>query len=257
MHPTTNKTLPIDSPNWPIPDNVRAITTHRGTALSNNDYSSFNLGLHVHDDAKQVMQHRQALKQSLNLPNEPHWLDQIHGTRIITLNKEQQNPQADGSTTQEYQHACVILTADCLPILITNTDGTQVAAIHAGWRGLLAGIIDRAIKQFHCPTKELLVWLGPCIGPLNFEINTTIRQQFIHSHSTWDKSFHQDTDGSWFANLQRLAETRFQELGVHHLHKETRCTFEHRNRFYSYRRDGQYTGRMAHAIWLEEPSRSG
>ena len=151
----------------------------------------------------------------------------------------------------------MVLTADCLPILITNTNGSQVAAVHAGWRGLLAGIVDRAIEQFHCPPKELLVWLGPCIGTEHFEINTTIRQQFIHSHSTWDDSFQQDTDGNWFANLQRLAETRLQELGVHHVHKDTRCTFKHRNRFYSYRRDGQYTGRMAHAIWLEEPSRSG
>ena len=252
MHPTTNKTPPIDSPNWPIPDNVRAISTHRGTPLPNNDYSSFNLGLHVHDNAEQVKQHRQALTQYLDLPNEPHWLDQIHGTKIITLNKQQQNPQADGSTTQEYQHACVVLTADCLPILITNTDGTQVAAVHAGWRGLLAGIVDLAIEPFHCPTNELLVWLGPCIGPLNFEINASIRQQFIQTHSAWDESFHQNDIGSWFANLQRLAEIRLQELGVEHIHKDTRCTFEHLDTFYSYRRDGQYTGRMAHAIWLEE-----
>ncbi|MBV52613.1 MAG: hypothetical protein CL816_00945 [Coxiellaceae bacterium] len=252
MHLATNKPLPIDSPDWPIPDNVRAVTTHRGTRLPGNAYSSFNLGLHVNDTGEYVTKHRQALTQSLHIPNEPHWLDQIHGTKIITLNSAQKNPKADGSTTQDYQQACVILTADCLPILMTNIDGTQVAAIHAGWRGLLLGIVDRAIEQFHCPANELLVWLGPCIGPLNFEINATIRQQFIQTHSAWDESFHQNDIGSWFAHLQRLAETRLQELGVEHIHKDTRCTFEHRDTFYSYRRDGQYTGRMAHAIWLEE-----
>ena len=240
----------IQVPNWPLPNTVRAVTTQRGFIDPDNPYSTFNLGTHVGDDLKCVQSNRAYLSEVLELTQQPHWLQQVHGTHISNLDQAQPNLSADGSHSRIAQQVCVILTADCLPVLITNQQGNQVAAIHAGWRGLLAGILDKAIACFKQDPSQLSIWLGPCIGPESFVLNAEIRQQFIEQFSPWQEGFWRNSDSPWCANLQQMATQQLNSLGITNIYADNRCTFQHQTQFFSYRRDGKTSGRMAHMIWL-------
>lgn len=237
-------------PNWPAPDNIRAYTTTRLSGYSHPPYNSFNLSLTVGDDPKIVTRNREKLIQELALPETPCWLKQMHGKEVVDLDQYPLNPSGDACFTHTHSKVCVILAADCLPILICNHQGTEIAAIHAGWRGLLTGIIEGTIKALSSPPKQLLAWLGPAIGPTVFELNTTIRVDFLNNNPQNSDCFQQRNGNRWFANIYQLAGNSLKQCGVQTIYGGERCTYTEKDYFYSHRRDNGKTGRMASLIWI-------
>jgi YfiH family protein len=259
MSTSNTFTVPHDwlVPDWPAPANVRACCTTRQGGVSEGPYASFNLGDHVGDTAQAVQANRAMLQQSLQLPAQPLWLQQVHGTTVLSLPHQQDDLQADASVTHEQGCACSVLTADCLPLLFCNRQGTVVAAAHAGWRGLAAGVIEATVARLDSAAEDVLVWLGPAIGPKRFEVGEEVRQAFLAhdpqaAAAFTDEAFTEGNTaepGRWLADLYVLARQRLQALGVTHIHGGGLCTFTDSRRFYSYRRD-HTTGRMASLIWL-------
>ncbi|MCD6055947.1 MAG: hypothetical protein K0R12_909 [Gammaproteobacteria bacterium] len=240
---------------WPAPPTVRALTTLRYEGHSKEPYAAFNLGLHVGDEAAAVLANRELLQTALSLQNPPQWLNQIHGCDIIALTRETSpqsaTPAADGAYTQLPHVVCAILTADCLPVLLCNKAGTLVCALHVGWRGLVAGIIETALSQLPVNPAELLAWLGPAIGFNAFEIGEEVKT-FLAKHKTAPKAaFAINHNGRWCADLNTLTIARLKACGMNEINcfRSNECTYANPDRFYSYRRDGQ-TGRHATLIWL-------
>jgi len=225
--------------------------TLRTGGCSRSPYASFNVAAHVGDDPLAVAANR-ALLRGL-LPAEPLWLNQVHGTKVLPASEHcgPHTPDADAIWTRERGRICVIMTADCLPILITDRAGTQVAAVHAGWRGLADGIIEEALKTFTDQSMSLLAWLGPCVGSKTFEVGTEVYQAFTAHDPESRQAFVSRSADRWLADLQTLARIRLRRCGVDSIHADTRCTYTDHRRFYSYRRDGQ-TGRMATLIWIDK-----
>ena len=249
-------------PQWAAPSNVKAVSSTRHGGLSQGEFAGLNLGLHVGDQADVVQQNRQILASELGLKSDPVWLNQVHSTDVIeadgfltpvaegSLTPEADGsllPKADGAFTPKRNIVCAVMTADCLPLLLTNTHGTQVAAIHVGWRGLADGIVERAISTFDCQKRDIIAWAGPCIGSGAFEIGGEVRDQLGGSNSFYKKN---DQKGTYFANMAALTGERLLNCGVENYSYENVCTFSDPQRFYSYRRDGQ-CGRMASLIWME------
>lgn len=223
-------------PDWPAPHAIKAFTTLRqGWG-----------GRHA-----QPIEESNHLESLLHLPERPIWLKQTHSTRVVQALPEKDEPEADASYTTETNRICVVLTADCLPILICNTEGTQVAAIHAGWRGLAGGIIENTINVFNEPGPNLLVWLGPAIGPQQFEVGIDVYDTFTQKHAESAAAFLPHTEGKWLANLYELAKIRLKLLNVEQIYGGNFCTFSQKELFFSYRRDQGKTGRMASLIWIE------
>ncbi len=235
-------------PDWPAPANIHAATTLRRGGVSQGSYSSLNPAPHVGDDTDQVRQNRRIIREMLALPAEPVWLDQIHSNRAVKALKTASPQQADASYTNESGVVCAVMTADCLPLLICSMDGTQVAAIHAGWRGLLAGVISNTVIAIQ--QQNLLVWLGPAIGPDRFEVGTDVRNAFLEKSVEFNSAFKKQSNGKWLADIYQLARTELVALGIAKVYGGTYCTVTEHERFYSYRRDTQ-TGRMATLIWRE------
>ena len=237
--------------NWPAPITVKALTTYRVGGYSQASYSSLNLAQHVNDDAHNVKLNRQCMKTALGLPNDPVWLDQVHGTQLLELNDAEQaiNPQADGAVTQQKDKVCAVLTADCLPVLLCNKQGTQVAAVHAGWRGLLGGIIENAVAAFEKP-GDVLAWLGPAIGPAHFEVGEEVRDAFINKKPLMQQAFRYVDKTHYHADLYALARMTLLDCGVKKMYGGEHCTYNEADKFYSYRRE-PITGRMASLIWLQ------
>jgi len=234
-------------PDWPAPANIRAGTTLRGGGVSLPPYDSLNLGEHVGDNPAAVAENR----RRLNLPTEPIWLRQTHSTQIVDAARcTSGQTKADGSYTTEPQVICTVLSADCLPILICDRAGTTVAAVHAGWRGLAAGIIEQAIATLPVHGKDLLAWLGPAIGPDAYEVGNEIRATFIAHDPAANTAFNAAQE-KWRMDIYQLARQRLMALGITAIYGGNRCTFTEKQHFYSYRRDG-LTGRMASLIWLEQ-----
>lgn len=241
-------------PDWPAPANVHAATTLRSGGVSCGVYASLNPALHVGDDAGLVKQNRQLIKESLGLPSEPVWLDQIHSNRAVQAypplakggGGDLDLQQADASYTAESGVVCAVLTADCLPLLICAVDGSQVAAIHAGWRGLLAGVIGNTLAAMQ--NNDLLVWLGPAIGPDCFEVGAEVRDAFLEKSPAFTTAFKQHGNGKWLADIYKLARIDLAMLDIDKVYGGGFCTVTEQERFYSYRRDKQ-TGRMATLIW--------
>jgi polyphenol oxidase len=226
-------------PEWPAPPHVRAVVTTRQCG---------NLALHVNDDPEQVAANRRRIHQELDLPAEPAWLEQVHGVKIINLEATDHQRTADAAYTRT-QIPCAILTADCLPIFLTDPAGMQVAAVHAGWRGLAAGVIDAAVQAFTA-SSTVLVWLGPAIGGDHFEVGAEVREQFISRHADYSSGFSPLLNNKWLADIYHLARINFQHLGVTQIYGGGLCTVCDEHQFYSYRRDNGATGRMASLIWL-------
>jgi YfiH family protein len=234
---------------WPAPFHVKALTTLRSGGVSLGSYATFNPAMHVGDSPKSVLANRQRLKSDLQLPSEPSWLNQIHGATVIEAADWQTPPDADACYSYEAGRVCIVMTADCLPILICDRDGTCVCAIHAGWKGLLAGIVTATIK--HLPKTELLVWLGPAIGPERFSVGAEVHEAFADKAAAFAKAFTaHSADGYWLADIYRLAALELQDLGIDRVYGGGLCTVGDPERFYSYRRDG-VTGRMASLIWMD------
>ena len=238
-------------PDWPVATSVRAVTTTRQGGASRGSYASMNPADHVGDDPAAVMANRQTLQQVLNLPGQPVWLQQVHGTVVVNAATAGIAPAADAAFSSQPGVVCAVLTADCLPVLLADTAGQCVAAIHAGWRGLAAGVIEQAATAMGRPGEALLAWLGPAIGPSVYRVGDEVRDTFMGYNPEAAGAFRQGSDGEWFADLYQLARQRLADCRVTSVYGGRDCSFTDSERFYSYRRDGA-TGRMATLIWLEE-----
>lgn len=237
-------------PNWPAPAGVRSFISHRRGGQSSGPYASNNLGNHVGDDADAVQENRRRLCHHLGI-DEPVWLNQVHGRKIVWADAVPGLTDADGSTTRERGRVCAVLSADCLPVLLCDAAGTQVAAVHCGWRGLVQGILAQAMAEFVSPAAELLAYLGPAIGPRHYEVGAEVQAalgQTIDSISFSTPVANKP--GHYLVDLYALARSQLQSAGVTSIYGGTRCTYEEKEYFYSYRRDG-VTGRMASLIWLD------
>jgi YfiH family protein len=243
-------------PSWPAPATVRAASTTRCGGVSLAPYDTFNLAAHVGDDPRAVATNRQRLRQCLALPGEPHWLEQVHGTGVIRLDADTPLiPRADASVAYEPGQVCAVLTADCLPVLFCDRAGSRVAAAHAGWRGLAHGVLEASLAAMDCEAADILVWLGPAIGPQAFEVGEEVREQFMAHDEEAAQAFvpsHLQADGKhWLADLYLLARQRLRHAGVDAIYGGGECTYGDAARFFSYRREAS-TGRMASLIWLQQ-----
>ena len=236
------------TPDWPALENVHAATTLRTGGVSRAAYRSLNLAQHVGDVASQVSDNRDTIAAMLHLPAEPFWLNQVHGNKVITAEQNPAQEEADASYSDQPGVVCGILTADCLPVLLCNKQGTRIAAAHAGWRGLLAGIIDHTVDKFQ--GQELLVWLGPAIGPKSFEVGADVYVSYVNKSVKYRAAFTKRKNAKWLADIYHLAQINLLELGVREIYGGKYCTYSDAERFYSYRRDGA-TGRMATLIWRD------
>lgn len=239
-------------PNWQAPKNIKALTTVRSGGVSLPPFDSFNLGDHVCDDPKAVQQNRSLLVDKFDLPHQPLFLTQTHSTKVIELPFTGSNVEADAVYTQQANQVCLVMTADCLPVLFFNKEGTEVAAAHAGWRGLCDGILEETVAKFKCPTSDIIAWLGPAIGPTAFQVGEEIIEQFCAFDSNAKLAFIPDltTSGKFLGNLYQLATQRLNKLGITEISGGGHCTYTEQDKFFSYRRDKQ-TGRMASLIWIE------
>jgi YfiH family protein len=239
---------------WPAPFNVKTAISTREGGVSLPPYDGLNLGSHVNDRPEAVSQNRQLFKQQANMPAEPLWLNQVHGTNCVVLELTDFSAcpvTADASITKTKGLVSVVLTADCLPVLFCDAAGTQVAAAHAGWRGLVDGVLEQTLAQFTDPTT-VMAWLGPAIGPKAFEVGDEVRQAFIAKEAKAGTAFTAvpDKTGKWLADLYQLASLRLANAGMSQIYGGGFCTYTDSQAFYSYRRDGQ-TGRMASCIWMD------
>ena len=237
-------------PDWPAPGTVKAVTTTREGGVSAAPFDAFNLADHVGDRAEAVQRNRDLLRRRLRLPAEPVWLEQVHGCSVAACGSAGPRPRADASYADRAGSVCAVLTADCLPVLFCDRQGTRVAAAHAGWRGLAGGVLESTVEALGVAPGQLLVWLGPAIGPQAFEVGAEVRRAFVEQHAEAGDAFVAQTNGRWLGDLYRLARIRLRALGVNAVYGGGFCTFGDAERFFSYRRD-QVTGRMATLIWLD------
>lgn len=238
-------------PNWPIPLNVKACTTKRCGGVSLPPYDSLNLADHVGDDYASVTENRRLLMEYAKLPTAPIWLEQVHGTRVLRLtdiSTQQRNVQVDAVYSNSPSQVCAVMTADCLPVLFCATSGDEVAAAHAGWRGLSSGVLEQTLAQFSSSPSTILVWLGPAIGPKKFEVGEDVRQAFIDMDAIYSAAFVQSKD-KYLADIYQLARLRLEVAGIHRVYGGHYCTVSDSQQFFSYRREG-ITGRQASLIWL-------
>jgi polyphenol oxidase len=243
-------------PDWPAPEGVRVLSSRRGHVgeevggASRAPYAGFNLGDHVGDDPLAVAENRRLLRLEARLPAEPTWLTQVHGISVADLDADGRYGSADAAITAKVGKVCAILTADCLPIVFTTDSGDRVAAAHAGWRGLAAGVIGATVSALGAPPEHLLAWLGPAIGPDHFEVGEEVREAMLKADSGASEAFKLGTRGRFMADLGLLARRQLKNLGVERVFGGGECTYAHPERYFSHRRDG-VTGRQATLIWRE------
>ena len=249
-------------PDWPAPKHVKALfTTRRGGVSSNcanGAFATFNLGMHVNDLPADVEKNRALLQKYL--PGAPKWLEQVHGTRPVWMEQAAEPPateKGDAALSRQYNTVCAIMVADCLPVFLCDTHGSVVGVVHAGWRGLAAGIIEQSITALEVDRSKLIAWLGPAIGPDHFEVGEDVRTAFVtHDPSTAGAFAAKtrppgQTNKKWSANIFQLARRRLENAGVTQIFGGGICTYSDAARFFSYRRDNA-TGRMAALIWLDK-----
>ncbi len=236
-------------PNWSVPSCVKALVSTRLGGVSKAPYESLNVGRHVNDREKDVLTNRHKLIEAASLPSEPIWLNQIHSTEIIELESvvPNQTPTCDGVITSLKKIVCAVMTADCLPLFLCDQAGTQVALLHAGWRGLADGIIEKGIALFNESPQNIIAWAGPCISVDCFEIGAEVREQLGGPDSAYRASSSSD---KYYANLYQLTGERLAQLGVTNYSYSEYCSFKNEALFFSHRRD-QMTGRMVSLIWIE------
>lgn len=245
------------TPDWPAPANVRSNITTRVGGVSLPPYASNNFGLHVGDNPEHVAANRAQLAAHLGLKNTPQWLEQIHGVKVVNAKTDGVVRTADGSYSNQVQHSCLVMTADCLPILLCDKQGTQVAALHCGWRSLAKGICARGIQKFSVPPSEIMVYLGPAISQSHFEVGVEVLEAFFkmarnqqHADQIAAAFISAQRPLHFYADIYALARAELNALGVTSIYGGDYCTYTDESRFYSYRRD-KTTGRMANLIWLE------
>ncbi|EQB2598747.1 peptidoglycan editing factor PgeF [Aeromonas salmonicida] len=244
-------------PDWPAPARVRALSTTRDGGVSQGVFAGLNLGAHVGDEVARVEANRARLQQAAQIPGPLNWLNQVHGTAVHQVSKQYDVvPDADAACAHEAGLACIVMTADCLPVLFCDRAGTVVAAAHAGWRGLLGneqgGVLEASIQAMGCNPADILAWLGPAIGPGAFEVGGEVRDAFMAQQAEAEAAFvPSSNEGKWLADIYLLARLRLARAGVGAVYGGEFCTFGDGKQFYSYRRDGQ-TGRMASLVWLAQ-----
>lgn len=236
------------TPDWPVPATVQARVTTRRGGVSRGPYASMNLALHVGDDAAAVAQNRARLRRAL--PAEPYWLDQVHGIEVVDAASVCGVPQADASVTRAPGVVLAVMTADCLPVLLADRAGSVVGIAHAGWRGLVGGVIEATIARMQVAPGELIAWLGPAIGPDAFEVGAEVRNAAITAHADAAQAFVACGPGKWLADIFALARLRLARAGVARVAGGEYCTVRDGTDFFSYRRD-RVTGRMAALLWIE------
>jgi len=246
--------MQLIKPNWAAPSHVHAYSTTRIGGVSEGLFKGLNLGIHVNDNPQHVLQNRLLLSKHFDNAKTFIWLNQTHSSDVIKVSLDTpQNTDADASWIDSNQATCVVMTADCLPLLVTDKKGSFVAAIHAGWRGLYDGIIEKTIKhistELNINSEELLVWLGPCIRETVFEVGSEVRELFVSDNAKASDAFVAHKD-KWLANLHQLAKLRLANFKGITVTENKQCTYTDSDLFYSYRRDGQ-TGRLATFIWIE------
>ncbi len=238
------------TPGWSAPARVRAASTTRSGGVSRGAFAALNLGDHVGDAPGDVARNRELLVAALALPAEPCWLDQVHGVEVVPAHAHGAGRLADGAWTDRPGVVCAVMTADCLPILLADRSGTRVAALHGGWRGLVAGIVARGVEALGVDPRELVAWLGPAIGPRAYQVGDEVRSAFTELGMRHAQAFTPVGEGRWLADLYGLARAELHGLGVREVGGGDRCTHSEPEFFYSYRRDGR-TGRAATLIWME------
>ncbi|WP_428943856.1 purine nucleoside phosphorylase YfiH [Pantoea sp. FN060301] len=241
--------MSLITPQWAAPAGVRACSTTRQGGFSRTPWDSLNLGTHVGDSPESVQANREHLVALAGMPSSPCWLDQIHGTEVLHLTGETPlSLRADAAYTRQRDVVCAVMTADCLPVLFASLDGKEVAAAHAGWRGLCAGVLEATLDAFIAPPEEIMVWLGPAIGPAAFEVGPEVREAFL-AVDRHDYEAFRLAGEKYFADIWQLAQRRLRQKGVRHITGGGLCTFSEPEQFFSYRREPA-TGRMASLIWL-------
>ncbi|MDX1443894.1 MAG: peptidoglycan editing factor PgeF [Gammaproteobacteria bacterium] len=244
--------LDIILPNWDMPANVRAAATTRGGGMSHGPYRGFNLGSHVGDEPEAVEGNRRLLAGRLGLPAEPAWLEQVHGNEVVLLDElPDEPPRADAALTRTPGIPLAVLTADCLPVLFCDEAGREVAVAHAGWRGLAAGILQNTVDLFDAEPGSIHAWLGPAIGPKDFEVGEDVLQTYAARLPGSESLFAPDGEGKFLADIYQLARLALAGAGVTSVRGGGWSTFAEEDRFFSYRRDGE-TGRQATLIWMVE-----
>jgi YfiH family protein len=250
-------------PNWPAPSHVKALTTLRTGGVSAKPFDNFNLGDHVGDNPDTVQENRKRLILEGNLPKAPCWISQVHGIEVINLDDyaswiakhPHSVPTADASISFKPRQVSSVLTADCLPLLLCDKRGTQVAAVHAGWRGLAQGVIQATVAKFNCDSADILAWMGPAIGPNAFEVGLDMKEAFTMkgdeaAFKAQGKDNKDNKSPKWTADLYALARIRLQSLGITEIYGGDHCTYTEEDKFFSFRRSNP-TGRQATLIWLE------
>ena len=236
-------------PEWPLPAGVAACSSTRNGGISLSPYDSLNLGAHCGDNLEHVEENRRRLFAAGGLPSKPVWLEQVHGKDVLTLTGEAYaSKRADASYSNTPGMVCAVMTADCLPVLFCNRAGTEVAAAHAGWRGLCAGVLEETLACFADRPENIQAWLGPAIGPNAFEVGQDVREAFMAVDAAADSAFIPAGE-KYYADIYTLARQRLAKAGVTQVSGGDRCTFTQKQDFFSYRRD-KTTGRMASFIWL-------
>ena len=239
-------------PDWPAPTCVKAFVSTRKAGFSQGAYRAFNLSLATGDDPEFVTRNRETLVKNWGWSTDSLcWLKQVHGTRIINASVEHHESEADGIFSTTSGWPCMVTTADCLPVLLCNLEGSFVAAIHAGWKGLAAGVLSSALNCYSGDQSQLLVWFGPAISKQHFEVGPEVYATFVALGRNRADCFQAGQGDRWYADLVALAKLALIEEGVKHFFGGKLCTYEMKDRFYSYRRDGQKSGRMASAIWID------
>jgi purine-nucleoside/S-methyl-5'-thioadenosine phosphorylase / adenosine deaminase len=236
-------------PEWPVPRHVRVVSTLRTGGASEGAYASLNLAAHVGDDAGSVRENRRRLCEAAGLPSEPLWLDQVHGCEVVEADGQVGVPRADSAVATSPGRVCAVMTADCLPVVLADRAGTRVATAHAGWRGLVGGVIEATVAALGGDPADIVAWLGPAIGQGAFEVGPEVRQAFIDQLPDAGVSFQRNDRGRFQADLCALARIVLARTGVGSVFGGGWCTATDAARFFSYRRDG-VTGRMATLAWL-------
>lgn len=238
-------------PDWEIPSNIRACVTLRFDGHSLPPFDHFNLSARVGDDSSAVAANRAQLMKELNLEQEPVWLHQVHGITAVCADAVQNETdvQADAIYTETSGLVCAVQTADCLPILLCHSEGFQIAAIHAGWRGLAAGVIEATVQQLSPPYQDWMAWLGPAISAQAYPVGNLVREAFIKADPQAEQAFQPIQPNQWRCDLYQLARQRLIRLGIERITGGNFCTYSEPHRFYSFRRDQEVTGRMASLIW--------
>ncbi|WP_417595598.1 peptidoglycan editing factor PgeF [Oceanospirillum sp.] len=239
------------APHWPAPKNVKALVTSRERGGSKPPFDYFNMAEHVGDNPANVAMAREDLQNFVGKNQPLLWLNQTHSTRVAESFTP--NIEADAAVAFNSDYACVVMTADCLPVFFCSEEGDKVGVAHAGWRGLADGVLEATLDKLNIEPEKTLVWLGPAISSKHFEVGDEVRQRFVEQLPQSFDCFEPSPFrlNHYMADLYQLARLKLAERGVDQVYGGAFCTYAERKRFYSYRRDGQ-TGRMASIIWLAE-----